>query len=1018
MLVGGGQTCSRCGVVVDEAARFCVQCGGTLSATSTAGSLTDPLVGRRLGSGYVLKELIGVGGMGRVYRAEQDALGRTVAVKVIHPHLLDDERTLARFYREARAASRLNHPNSVSVIDFGRTDDGVLYLVMEHLDGKDLADILAHESMLPLPRVCRIIEQVLEALSEAHVIGVVHRDLKPENILLIPLRTGSDLVKVVDFGLATMTDHEPSKRISVAGSMCGTAEYMSPEQIRGAPVDARADLYSLGIVLFELLTGSPPFVAESPAKIIFRHLSDKIPDPREVVPVRAIPDELAEATLKAVARNPEDRWESADEMLAVMRGISARLGAGSSVRCRTCDAVNPTRTRFCGACGERLKRRTTVDGSTHAMQMRRGATSVPILEHGALLGREGEMKEVALARRDSLEAPVWLHVMGDAGIGKTRLLTEVARLSAAERDLVVTAGPHPTRAPVPYFAIRQLIARLLSMPDAALGELATPERGFDDPLARAGILEITEASGVQGVEDRSRVGAVAAALVEAIVIARAEKRAERVVLIVDDLSHCDASTARALAQLDRGAGPGTLIVTAARSRELPSAWVRPLPLMGLDAAASAQLFGAVGPLGGDARIAVRGSTTTSGRYLLPLYVEQVRALGARSLDDENVPARLADVISTRLMRLENEPTRLLQAVAVLGDRCPCAWLAEMVDSFENEDLEGLVEERFLRLRGEWVEIVHPFIRDLVLASTPSEARHDLHLRAMRLSIENGAPIEVRAEHAFGAGEAMGAMLVLERMGDLAIQRGDEGAAVTAYRRALDAARRELLETGDLLLEGAIITFSRKLGLALERAGDVSGAEGVLREAVDLTPPESLDRGRLVLALGLVEISRDRGRLAERLLKQALSIAVQRGESELEAQVWEALAKMRRVSSDLPGAAESLRRACDLYSRSAKSSRRRLRSLVELGRLLVESASNEERDEGARVSSEARRLAEELGSPALAAMALSNLARADVLQGNLESAEALYRDAARLAAEAGDADWYEKWVLAAREPSAA
>ena len=1018
MVVGGGQTCGRCGVVVDDDARFCVQCGTTLAATSTAGSLADPLVGRRLGTGYVLKELVGVGGMGRVYRAEQDALGRTVAVKVIHPHLLDDERTVARFYREARAASRLNHPNSVSVIDFGRTDDGVLYLVMEYLEGRDLADVLAHESMVPLPRVCRIVEQVLEALAEAHALGVVHRDLKPENILLIPLRSGTDFVKVVDFGLATMTDHEPSKRISVAGSMCGTAEYMSPEQIRGAPVDARADLYSLGILLFELLTGSPPFVAESPAKIIFRHLSDTIPDPREVVPIRGIPDELAAATMRAVARDPADRYQTADELLTVMRGISARLGAGATVRCPSCDALNPTRTRFCGACGGRLKRRTTVDGSAHAMAMKRDAISVPVLDHGPLLGRDAEMKEVTLARRDAVEAPTWLHVMGEAGIGKTRLLGEIARLCTAERDLVVTALPHPTRAPVPYYAIRQLIRRLLSMPESALPELATPEKGFDDPLARAGILEITEASGVPGVEDRSRAGAVAAALSEAIASARAEKRVSRVVLIVDDLPKCDTSTARVLAQIDRGAGPGTLIVTAGRSRDVPCEWARPLPLMGLDAAASAQLFGSVAVLGGNARVSLRGGPTTSGRYLLPLYIEQVRALGAKTLDDEGVPARLADVISTRLMRLEQEPTRMLQAIAVLGDRCPRAWLPEMIDAFDLDALEGLVEEQFVRTRGDTIEIVHPFIRDLVLASIPSEARHDLHLRALRLSIEHGAPIEVRAEHAFGAGEAMGAMLVLERMGDLAIQRGDEGAAITAYRRALDSARREMLETGDLLLEGAIVTFSRKLGLALERAGDVSGAEGVLREAIDLTQPESLDRGRLVLALGVVEITRDRGRLAERLLKQALAIAVQRGEADLEGQVWEALARMRRVSSDLPGAAESLRRACDLYGRSAKSSRRQLRSLVELGRVLVESGTNEARAEGARVSAEARRLAEELGSPALAAMALSNLARADVLEGRLDSAEELYRDAARLAAEAGDADWYEKWALAAREPSAA
>ncbi len=175
-----------------------------------------------VGGSYLLQEVVGVGGMGRVYKAEQSTLGRTVAVKVIHPHLLGDEQTVARFYQEARASSRLNHPNSVSIIDFGRTDDGILYLAMEFLSGKDLALVMHEEGPLAVDRICNILINTLDALGEAHELGIVHRDLKPENIILRPLRSGDDLVKVVDFGLATIVGGESS--ITKPGLVCGTPD--------------------------------------------------------------------------------------------------------------------------------------------------------------------------------------------------------------------------------------------------------------------------------------------------------------------------------------------------------------------------------------------------------------------------------------------------------------------------------------------------------------------------------------------------------------------------------------------------------------------------------------------------------------------------------------------------------------------------------------------------------------------------------------------------------------------------
>src|ERR1700722_6719473 len=200
------RSCPQSASDCNDEHKFCPSCGFPMGKVAVDSD--DPLIGRTLQGGYVILELVGIGGMGRVYRAEQTNLGRTVAVKVIHPHLVGEENAAARFITEARAASRLNHPNSVAVIDFGKTQDGQLYLVMEFLRGKDLARVAFEEGPLSFRRIVQVLRQTLAALSEAHHLNIIHRDLKPENIILEPMRTGGDFVKVVDFGLAKVLESE------------------------------------------------------------------------------------------------------------------------------------------------------------------------------------------------------------------------------------------------------------------------------------------------------------------------------------------------------------------------------------------------------------------------------------------------------------------------------------------------------------------------------------------------------------------------------------------------------------------------------------------------------------------------------------------------------------------------------------------------------------------------------------------------------------------------------------------
>ncbi len=263
--------CPKCVAPCEATHQFCPRCGTSLEAAREEQG-SDPLIGVEVGGNYRVRECIGEGGMGRVYSAEHTSLGKTVAIKFIHPHLLSDESAVVRFYTEARATSRLNHPNSVGVLDFGKMPSGQLYLVMEYLRGRDLSMILADQPEIGFRRLAKILRQVLSALADAHDLGIIHRDLKPDNILIEELRTGGDFVKVLDFGLAKIRG-VADKSATIPGLICGTPEYMSPEQGRGDQLDPRSDLYSLGVILYQCLTGRLPFEHESPTETVLLHLT-------------------------------------------------------------------------------------------------------------------------------------------------------------------------------------------------------------------------------------------------------------------------------------------------------------------------------------------------------------------------------------------------------------------------------------------------------------------------------------------------------------------------------------------------------------------------------------------------------------------------------------------------------------------------------------------------------------------------------------------------------------------------
>src|SRR4051812_14688487 len=292
----------------------------------------DPNIGRDLLDGqFQILQKIGSGGMGSVYKAAQPAMNRMVAVKILHPKLTNRKDLVSRFRREARAMSHLTHPNTVKVFLYGDLDDGSLYIVMEYLEGKNLNQVVRKEGPMACERAVPVLIQVCGALQEAHLQGIIHRDLKPENIFLSTNGGLRDYPKVLDFGLAKVTERElrpGSIMLTQEGMVFGTPEFMSPEQAQGKPLDARSDIYSLAVILYEVLTGKLPFDARTPMEYIQMHVTRPPIPIDERVPGRRFPDGFDAMIKKALEKRPEDRYSSAADFAQALKPFAGMGGKG------------------------------------------------------------------------------------------------------------------------------------------------------------------------------------------------------------------------------------------------------------------------------------------------------------------------------------------------------------------------------------------------------------------------------------------------------------------------------------------------------------------------------------------------------------------------------------------------------------------------------------------------------------------------------------------------------------------
>jgi serine/threonine-protein kinase len=830
--------------------------------------------------------MVGVGGMGRVYCAEQVALGRTVAVKVVHPHLADDELAAARFLNEARTASRLSHPNSVAIFDFGRTEQGQPYIVMEYLRGRDLARVADDEGPLPLARVVDILRQTLGALEEAHALGIVHRDLKPDNVVLEPLRSGLDFVKVVDFGLAKILEDAPSAHggaLTRPGLVCGTPEYMSPEQGRGDPLDGRADLYSVGVILFELLAGRVPFAGESATKTLLLQLNEPPPDPRNISPQRAIPAVFAEITLRALAKPREDRWQTAAEFAAALgeallsvEGRISQPAPMTATRCRSCGALSPLGQKFCGDCGIPIASstppsrgarpspspppRTDPQADGVAVTVQR-ADAVGSGTHALPLLARADALEWLEARRHEAEAMLAAaHVLGEAGGGKTRLMGEFLARCTSRGDLVVSVGPDAAWAKVADTALREAVGRLAAFssdaPDPQLWTDARPDAQLGLTLLFGGPRESEFPTAA-----RRRL-ALAEALRWALEQASERAAGALVVLAVDDLDFVDGTSCNAFADvLSEPPVVGALVIVTYAQTASPAGeplagetrTLEPLPSSAFTHLIPARLM-------------------NEARPLAPLHVEHLIAWSRESR--ETPPDRMADLVARRAERVTPDARHALHALAVWGDDASLDVLPRLLPQGVDLDaaLRLLDRARLVVHAGRSVRIAHPLVRRVVFSSIPAGRKRELFARAEELRPD--APLEIRAKQAMHGGSALEALSLLDMLSIRRAAQGDLLGAVSSLRHALDVTRREL--HGDDLDDpmSAMLVFARKLAEALAASSQWNDAEGVLREALGNAPPASEHRARLLAVLAHVAHARSHPGEARRYIDEAMRVARQ------------------------------------------------------------------------------------------------------------------------------------------------
>ena len=867
------------------------------------------LVGRVLGDKFKLTACIGIGGSGAVYKADQMALGRTVAVKILNEDLSADARMIKRFRDEAMSASRLNHPNCVSIIDYGQASDGLLYLAMEYVKGPTLTQLLVNENPLAVDRVVDIICQALSGIEEAHLAGVIHADLKADNIILDQRRAGIDVVKIVDFGIARLVT---GPRDGDDRSISGTPEYMAPEVISGAPPSFASDVYAVGIILYELLAYKTPFFAGSTTEILANHLKANpvtLSQRREQVP-----KELDLVVSKALAKHPTDRFASAAEMREALFNIGTQLRTVPITdKCAHCGTSCAPRFKFCPECGMPRHRVTKTFEMPPPQQS--PANVLPL----AFTGRKNELHTLLEhlkrpARKATGTDNVGLLVTGLEGAGRSALLHQAYPRFHASGRVIYQIVPDPSGLAAPYYPIRSLLAAVLQLPPVS-SELELRDAVLHLGLNERDVPGIAQLFGhpttllelEPPVRRREMVWSTLRALERAAA-------ANQVAIVCEDIDRFDHPSLeilrRATETPDLALPP--IVMTAQTS--FGAQWPASVPRLEVGALDAKDLESIVGTL---TKAGIQGLPPVQTLYettrAYPGHIEHVVRYLLEGGKAEDTTTSLPDLIAARLSLLPQSTRDVLQAAAVLGVEPELDLLRAMLPSDTLEPAMADAEAHGLLGHNPGGELTFAsrLVRDIVYDATPADVRRSLHASAAAAVATLSPDIGLLGHHHDLAGHAKEAIVLLRRAGDHCAEQLDETGAGEFYYRALVAVR-QAVHSGDDddTADGQFVMLSVKLAEVLRTRGETALARGILAEARDWSSAPLLvamvDRAAAGIALSEGDVD---GAVSS--LRRGVGRAISTGDMSLVCELYLDLSTALLRTGDAESALKELVECIDL-----------------------------------------------------------------------------------------------------------